>query len=185
MDLLLGPRPHKGERLMTDVKPDLRINGTEIERKFLVNLDAGWCPDPARGVRIRQGYLSGDPARVVRVRIAGESATLTIKGPTFRLSRPEFEYPIPVADAAAMLDMLCEKPLIEKIRYTEWFAGHCWEVDLFEGANTGLVVAEVEVPTEETAISIPYWIGQEVSGEPRYFNSNLMQWPFASWPDHA
>lgn len=157
---------------------------TEIERKFLV-LPGAWHPDPARGTLYRQGYLSSDPARVVRVRIAGASAFLTIKGLTAGISRSEYEYPLPLVDAQELLDQLCMQPVITKRRYRETFGGHTWEIDVFEGANAGLVLAEVELPDANTPIMRPPWLGAEVSHDPRYFNSNLAQHPYSTWRDRA
>lgn len=151
----------------------------EIERKFLVNRDA-WTPS-GPGVRLTQGYLNSDKARVVRVRIEGPSAALTIKGPNRGISRAEFEYAIPVEDAAELLASLCEQPLIDKDRHKETFGGRVWEIDVFHGVNEGLVVAEIELPAEDTAIELPPWAGAEVSGDPRYFNSNLLAHPYSSW----
>ena len=118
----------------------------EIEHKYLVRLDV-WKP-PDSGVPYRQGYLSSAKERVVRVRIAGEQAFLTIKGPAHGITRLEFEYAIPIADAATLLDRLGEHPLIEKTRYRQLFAGRMWEIDVFHGDNAGLVVAELEVADE-------------------------------------
>jgi adenylate cyclase len=154
--------------------------GREIERKFLVHRDL-WRPDPALGVRYRQGYLSTDPARVVRVRTVGDSGFLTVKGPTKGIERYEFEHPIPRADADAMLDMLCIRPLIEKIRYRVPFGGRLWEVDVFSGDNAGLIVAEVELPSADSEIIKPGWAADEVSDDPRYFNSNLSKHPYKEW----
>jgi adenylate cyclase len=154
----------------------------EIERKFLVETTR-WHPDAARGVRYRQGYLSADPARVVRVRTAGTHGYLTIKGPTIGTVRPEYEYDIPVADADAMLDQLCIRPLIEKVRYRETVADRVWEIDVFEGDNAGLVVAEVELPDANAELTLPPWAGAEVSSDARYFNSNLVRNPFSRWAD--
>lgn len=151
----------------------------EIERKFLVKGDA-WKAD-AVGVLYRQGYLSTDKARTVRVRIAGERAFLTVKGLATGLARAEFEYEIPLADAAAMLDQLCLTPLIEKRRYTVAYQGLSWEIDEFLGANLGLVVAEVELDSADQAIDLPDWVGQEVSDDTRYFNSSLIAHPFSRW----
>lgn len=156
--------------------------GKEIERKFLV-VPGAWRPDPAGGTRYRQGYLSTDPARVVRVRTDGERGFLTIKGRTTGFTRTEFEYPIPREDADAMLDHLSAGALIEKTRYRVDFAGRLWEVDVFEGENAGLVVAEVELPGETAAVTLPPWAGEEVSHDPRYFNSNLVQHPYTRWND--
>jgi adenylate cyclase len=153
--------------------------GTEIERKFLVTND-GW-KGVAPGVPYRQGYLSRPGSSVVRVRVAGEKGFLTVKGPTRGLTRTEFEYSIPAADAAAMLEELCEKPLIEKTRYRVPWGSHVWEVDEFRGANTGLVMAEVELASEDDEPELPEWIGREVSAEPRYFNLQLARTPFTTW----
>jgi adenylate cyclase len=152
----------------------------EIERKFLV-AGASW-KDGATGTLTRQGYLSNVKEHTVRVRVAGAMAFLTIKGPSRGLARDEFEYPIPVDDAEAMLDALCERPLIEKTRWLVPFKGFTWEVDEFHGENAGLVVAEVEVPTPETKPELPPWVREEVSSDPRYFNSNLVKNPFRAWP---
>lgn len=154
--------------------------GREVERKFLVDPGA-WHPDPARGVRYRQGYLSVEPARTVRVRRAGQSGALTVKGLTTGIERAEFEYPIPLEDADAMLDILCLRPLLEKTRYREPFGGRTWEIDVFEGDNAGLVVAEVELASPVEQLELPPWAGKEVSGDPRYFNSNLTQHPYTRW----
>ena len=154
--------------------------GQEIERKFLVRREA-WHPDPARGTRYRQGYLSTEPARIVRVRTAGAKAYLTIKGRTEGIERLEFEYNIPLADANVMLDQLCVRPLVEKVRYREEFDGLAWELDVFEGENAGLLVAEVELPSPDTPIPAPPWLGEEVSHDARYFNSNLAQHPYREW----
>ena len=152
--------------------------GLEIERKFLVTGTA-WKA-LATGVLTRQGYLSTAVDRTVRVRIAGDRGFLTIKGRTHGLSRAEFEYAIPVEDAAAMLD-LCEKPLIEKTRYRVPFGAHTWEVDEFHGANAGLVVAEVELESADEEPALPPWVGREVSRDARYYNANLVKRPFTTW----
>jgi adenylate cyclase len=152
--------------------------GLEIERKFLVTGTA-W-KDLAAGVFTRQGYLSSATGRTVRVRIAGNQGFLTVKGKTQGLSRAEFEYAIPLEDAAAMLD-LCEKPFIEKTRYRVPFGAHTWEVDEFHGANAGLVVAEVELKSADEKPALPPWVGQEVSADARYFNANLVKRPFTTW----
>lgn len=154
--------------------------GTEIERKFMVHPDA-WHPDPARGIPYRQGYLSTDPARVVRVRTMGDSAALTIKGRTQGIARLEFEYAIPLADAAILLEQCCARPLVEKRRYRERHGGRIWAIDVFAGVNAGLVLAEVELPSSSTPIVLPPWVGPEVSDDPRYFNSNLARFPFNQW----
>jgi adenylate cyclase len=151
----------------------------EIERKFLVKGDA-W-KSAAEGTVYRQGYLSSVKERVVRVRTIEDKGFLTIKGITKGVSRSEFEYEISVGDANAMLDHICEKPLIEKKRYKIPFGGLVFEVDEFFGENAGLVVAEVELEDEAQKPDLPDWIGAEVSGDPRYFNSNLILHPFKNW----
>jgi CYTH domain-containing protein len=153
--------------------------GLEIERKFLVTGTA-WKA-LAAGVLTRQGYLSNAGDRTVRVRIAGNQGFLTVKGRSQGLSRAEFEYAIPVEDAAAMLDGLCEKPLIEKTRYRVPLGAHTWEVDEFHGANAGLVVAEVELKRADEEPSLPPWVGREVSRDARYYNANLVKRPFTTW----
>lgn len=153
--------------------------GVEIERKFLVKND-GW-KSQGRGVLLRQGYLSSDPARIVRVRIEGEAATMTIKGQTSGATRSEWEYPIPLADAQALLDRLCERPLIVKTRTRIGHAGMVWEVDEFLGENAGLVVAEIELASEDQAFEKPEWAGNEVTHDARYFNANLIRHPFSKW----
>lgn len=153
---------------------------TEIERKFLVKSDA-WRTG-AVGVAYRQGYLSAAKGRTVRVRAAGHNAYLTIKGAREGLSRAEFEYEIPLADATYMLDVLCIQPLIEKTRWTLKYAGFTWEVDEFAGANAPLVLAEVELESEAQAVPLPEWVGEEVSTDYRYTNAYLAQNPYALWP---
>ena len=153
--------------------------GIEIERKFLV-VGEQWRT--ATGSLIAQGYLNRDKARSVRVRLSGENAYLTIKGPSVGVMRPEFEYPIPVRDAQEML-ALCDGPVVQKVRHLVPFAGLTWEVDEFLGDNAGLVVAEIELTTEKQIFERPAWLGQEVSDDPRYFNSNLATAPFCGWRD--
>jgi adenylate cyclase len=153
---------------------------TEIERKFLVRHGA-WTPRDA-GTHFKQGYLSSHKERIVRVRIEGDSAKLTIKGQTTGVSRSEFEYPLPLADARLLLDQLCERPLIDKHRYLEHHGRHTWEIDVFHGENEGLIVAEVELDAEDDALQLPCWAGDEVSADPKYFNSNLLKHPFKDWP---
>jgi adenylate cyclase len=151
----------------------------EIERKFLVIGDE-WKRG-VTGVSYRQGYLSTVKERTVRVRTVGDKGFLTIKGVTVGVTRSEFEYSIPTADADALLNDLCERPLIEKTRYKIQHAGLTWEIDEFFGDNRGLVVAEVELKDEHQAVERPSWVGTEVSGDPRYFNSNLIKMPFSQW----
>ena len=153
--------------------------GKEIERKFLVTSEA-WRA-LAQGTMYRQGYLNSFKERTVRIRTVGEKAFLTIKGITVGATRAEYEYEIPFGECNAMLDTLAEKPIIEKKRYKIKHAGLTWEVDEFFGENAGLIVAEVELESEDQKIDKPEWIGNEVSGDPRYFNSNLIKHPFTKW----
>lgn len=151
----------------------------EIERKFLVVGDA-WRA-LAKGTHYRQGYLNSMKERTVRVRTIDDKAFMTIKGPTVGLTRMEFEYEIPKADALEMLTHLVEQPIIEKARYKIAHGGLIWEVDEFFGVNDGLIVAEVELDSEDQAFEKPEWIGEEVSGDPRYFNSSLVTRPYGTW----
>jgi CYTH domain-containing protein len=150
---------------------------TEIERKFLVR-GSDWRTGNAQ--RISQGYLNRDQQRTVRVRIAGAKAYLTIKGATKGASRAEFEYEIPLKDAEFLL-LLCDGPLVEKLRHRIVYEGLIWEVDEFLGENAGLIVAEVELSSEDQVFSRPPWVGLEVTMDARYYNSNLASNPFARW----
>ncbi len=152
--------------------------GKEIERKYLVKGEA-W-KELGEGVLYRQGYLNSQKERVVRARTMGSKAALTIKGITVGATRLEFEYDIPMDDCNQLLD-LCEQPIIEKTRYKIPYGGLIWEVDEFHGVNDKLVVAECELESEDQAIDKPEWIGDEVTGDPRYFNSNLIANPFTTW----
>lgn len=152
----------------------------EIERKFLVK--GGDWKKGTVGVLCRQGYLSIDPERTVRVRCMEGKGFLTIKGAGQGIVRPEFEYLIPAGDAEIMLEEICLKPLIVKRRYRIPFGGHIFEVDEFLAENEGLVVAEVELNDENDRVELPAWIGEEVSNDPRYFNASLLGGPFCDWP---
>ena len=152
--------------------------GIEIERKFLVTSDL-WKIG-TEPVHYAQGYLSKEIGATVRVRIAGKKAFLTIKGPITGISRAEFEYSIPLKDAEEML-RLSVGPLVEKNRHRIRFGTHLWEVDEFLGDNEGLVVAEVELSNPGENIIPPPWLGKEVSGDPRYYNSNLSVYPYRQW----
>jgi len=145
--------------------------GLEIERKFLVS---GTPWHGHRGVDCRQGYLNLGSAQTVRVRVADGRGFLTIKGPSQGATRTEFEYPIPLADAEQILAELCLPPIIKKTRYLIPHAGLTWEVDVFAGENQGLVIAEVELDDEQQAITLPSWVGEEVTGDVRYFNAYLV-----------
>ena len=157
----------------------MSVVAEEIERKFLVSGEA-WR-ETAEGTRYRQGFLSTEPERTVRVRVAGPRGSITVKGKNVGARRAEFEYEIPVADAERMLDTLCQRPLIEKVRYTLAAGPHTWEIDVFEGSNAGLVVAEIELSSEDEAFEKPAWVGDEVTDDPRYFNSNLVANPYETW----
>ena len=150
---------------------------TEIERKFLVT-GTDWRNSV--GVTISQGYLSRDKERTVRIRLAGKRAFLTIKGITTGASRPEFEYEIPVSDAEQLVK-LCDGPLVEKVRRAIVYGGFTWAVDEFLGENAGLVIAEVELEAEDQPFKRPHWVGQEVTGDARYYNSYLAAHPYRSW----
>ena len=152
--------------------------GKEIERKFLVK---GFTWREVKGATIRQGYLNSAKERSVRVRIIEDKeAYLTIKGIAVGASRLEFEYEVPYKDAAELLE-ICEKPLIEKRRYRVLEGGFIWEVDEFFLENEGLIVAEVELESENQTFHKPDWVGEEVTGDPRYFNSNLIRNPYTKW----
>lgn len=153
--------------------------GIEIERKFL--LTGNDWQELAKGTTYRQGYLNSQKKRTVRVRTIDDKGFLTIKGISVGVTRMEYEYEIPVEDADVLLDELCEKPIIEKKRYKIEYAGFIWEVDEFFGENKGLIVAEIELESEEQQFEKPEWVGDEVSGDPRYFNANLIKNPYSSW----
>ncbi len=152
----------------------------EIERKFLVRND-NWRALSIEERHICQAYLSGDGSFSTRIRIVDESqATLTIKSSKAGLRRLEFEYPIPLADAQQLL-MLRRGALILKTRHIVPWQGHTWEIDVFEGDNAGLVIAEIEVDDEKQRFDLPDWIGPEITGQARYYNSSLVEWPFRLW----
>ena len=152
----------------------------EIERKFLVDSQA-LKPLLRQGITIKQGYIPTSNAVTVRVRIKNEKAFLTIKGKTTGISRSEYEYPIPLDDGEAMLGSLCHQQQIIKTRYEIVHDGTLWEVDVFEGQNQGLVIAEVELKNENQSITLPSWVTREVSAESKYYNVNLMQHPYCQW----
>lgn len=129
----------------------------------------------------QQGFISTVRERVVRVRIAGSRAFLTIKGISKGPERREFEYEIPVEDAKILLEEICEKPIITKYRYTIPVLDLIWEVDEFLNENKGLIIAEVELQNEDQSIYRPEWLGPEVTNDSRYYNSNLVKFPFSVW----
>ncbi len=152
--------------------------GKEIERKYLVRNNQ-W-KNLAQGLVYRQGYIPTTGKQTVRVRVAGEQGYLTIKGENIGQTRSEFEYPIPVEDAEAMLATLCDRPLIEKTRYKIPIGDLVWEIDEFMGENTGLVIAEIELQSETQQIELPEWIERQVT-DPKYYNSNLAKHPYSHW----
>lgn len=153
--------------------------GLEIERKFLVSSD-GWRSQHS-GISIIQGYLLAANHTTVRVRIANQDAYLTLKSKVENLTRQEFEYPIPLEDAQAILSLCDDLGVISKIRYKIPMGDLVWEVDEFTAANQGLILAEVELSSADQSVPLPPWIGQEVSDDPRYFNSYLAQHPYRTW----
>jgi adenylate cyclase len=157
---------------------------TEIEHKFLLR-DDRWRSQVERSARMRQGYLTSDARCSVRVRIADGQGFLNLKSGALGIQRSEYEYPIPLAEAEEILDMLCEKPLLEKTRHFLWFGEHLWEIDEFEGDNAGLIVAEVELSRSDEPFARPDWLGEEVSHDIRYYNSQLARHPYQTWPDRG
>jgi adenylate cyclase len=155
---------------------------TEIEHKFLLR-DDRWRSQVERSTRMRQGYLTSDARCSVRVRIADGQGFLNLKSGALGIQRSEYEYPIPLAEAEEILDILCEKPLLEKTRHFLWFGEHLWEIDEFEGDNAGLIVAEVELSQSDEPFARPDWLGEEVSHDIRYYNSQLARRPYQTWPD--
>ena len=154
--------------------------GVEIERKFLV-IDDSWRAAASPGMRYRQGYLSTGPGNSVRVRVCGDNAWLNIKSAVAGIARHEYEYRIPPADAHAILEELCVKPLIEKTRFIVEHDDLAWEIDVFEGDNSGLVVAELELDSAGDTFTLPAWAGEDVSGDVRYYNHRLVEHPYSMW----
>jgi adenylate cyclase len=152
----------------------------EIERKFLLTSDA-WRGQVRASACYRQGYLSNSGRCSVRVRVAGDKAYLNIKSATLDIVRTEYEYPIPVAEAEEMLAQLCSGLLIEKTRHFVDFGGFVWEIDVFEGVNRGLVIAEIELADRDAEFPRPPWAGAEVSDDPRYYNVYLARTPYTQW----
>jgi adenylate cyclase len=153
--------------------------GVEIERKFLVHGEE-WKNNAGEGTDFQQGYLSRGGDCSVRVRIEGNRANLNIKSATLGISRQEFEYPVPVADAKELLSLFCPATVIKK-RYLINFAGKTWEIDVFAGDNHGLVIAEIELDSIDEKFQLPPWAGEEVSADPRYYNTELAKHPYNSW----
>jgi adenylate cyclase len=152
----------------------------EIERKYTLLSDA-WRASVTHSIDFHQGYLNRLETCSVRVRLEGDRANLNIKSAEIGLSRDEYEYPIPLADAKKMLSDLCVGPTLEKVRHFVPWGELMWEIDEFKGENEGLIVAEIELPCESSKIELPAWIGDEVTQDIRYYNVNLIQHPFKSW----
>lgn len=153
----------------------------EIERKFLVSDEK--ILDELEGTLYRQAYISTTGRAVVRVRIAGDVACITLKGSNDGIKRLEYEYEIPVRHAEEMIDMLCDGSVIEKIRYRVKYEGHEWVIDRFVKDNRGLVIAEIELDNEDESFVLPYWVGEEVTKDDRYYNVSLVRNPYVSWRD--
>lgn len=151
---------------------------TEIERKFLVKREL--FEPQGEGLHVKQGYISSVGDLIVRVRRHNDKAYLTLKGRTSSITRPEYEYEIPTADADELF-AYCKEPVIDKTRYYEKLGSHTWEIDIFYGDNEGLMVAEIELESEDEHYEIPLWLGKEVSDDPRYYNVNLVKNPYKNW----
>ncbi len=154
----------------------------EIERKFLV-CDGRWRDGATGRQRLQQGYLANTAACSVRVRVAGGQGWISVKGMRAGRMRDEYEYPVPEADAAAMLAAFVDDPLIDKVRHRVPVEGHVFEVDEFQGANRGLVIAEIELDAPDEEFPRPPWLGDEVTDDGRYYNFRLVTEPFDAWPD--
>ena len=154
--------------------------GIEIERKFLMNPEKWEQVEKPVGEFYRQGYLLTDPTKTIRVRQTSEQGFLTIKGISVGATRKEYEYEIPLEEAKELLDQFSVAEL-SKIRYKISIGNHVWEVDEFSGKNAGLIVAEIELTSEDEDFEIPDWIGREVTGAEKYYNSNLVTEPYEDW----
>jgi len=152
----------------------------EIEKKFLLKNNS-WRHQVSTSTVFKQGYFGGSGKASLRVRIEGDKANLNIKGATIGVVRQEYEYPIPFSEAEELLMSLCEQPLIEKVRHIVHSATHKWEIDEFKGDNSGLIVAEVELQSEDEIIELPDWVGKEVSAEEKYYNVALQTNPYKNW----
>jgi CYTH domain-containing protein len=154
----------------------------EIEHKYLVNKELWYKVQPRKGEHIRQGYIVNEPEKTVRVRTIRQRAFITVKGKSEGASRDEYEFRIPLKEANEMLDRFCGN-VIEKTRYKVRYRRRTWEVDVFEGPNEGLIVAEIELQSEDQKYKIPAWVEQEVTGDLKYYNSNLSERPYSVWGD--
>ena len=157
---------------------------TEIERKFLV-INNNWQLNVSQSNRLVQGYLTEGGERSVRVRTkAGGKAFLGIKSSVDGITRKEYEYPIPYDEALEILEHIALKPVIDKVRHEVVIVGHTWEIDVFSGDNEGLIIAEIELSSEDEVFEKPDWLGEEVSTDPRYYNMNLISHPYCDWKDN-
>jgi len=159
--------------------------GIEIERKFLLKNNE-WRENIHSSTVFRQGYLNdtnydNNTLSSVRVRIEGDQANINIKSMTLSITRQEYEYAIPLEDAEKLLNDLCAKPLIEKTRHIVYEQGNKWEIDVFEGDNKGLIVAEIELESEDSQLSLPTWVAEEVSDQEKYYNVCLVKNPYSQW----
>lgn len=153
----------------------------EIERKFLLK-DDRWRAQVSRTATMRQGYLASDASCSIRVRVTGDAGYLNIKSATLGVARSEFEYAIPVTEARELLDLFCRGRCLDKVRHYISRPPHIWEIDVFEGDNAGLVVAEIELTSVAESFACPEWLGPEVSADPRYYNVCLIDHPYSAWP---
>jgi adenylate cyclase len=153
---------------------------TEIERKFLLENDS-WRKDADEGLYMVQGYMGSNEKSSIRIRINGDTANLNIKSKTIGIQRSEYDYPIPIDEAKEILESLCDKPFIEKTRFHVMHDGHEWEIDVFAGDNEGLIVAELELDSVDENFTLPDWVGEDVSEDPRYYNICLVSHPFKDW----
>ena len=154
--------------------------GVEIERKFLIEKDLWYAVKKPSGILMQQAYLVNEPEKVIRIRVTDSSGYLTIKGPEVNATRSEYEFQIPKMEAIQILDQFT-KVRIDKTRYKIEFEGKTWEVDEFWGDNEGLIIAEIELTSEDEDFTKPSWIGEEVTSDPRYYNSYLSEHPYNSW----
>ena len=152
--------------------------GIEIERKFLIDIDK--ITNLGMGTSIKQGYISNEINPTVRLRTRETKGYITVKGENTDISRPEFEYEIPIKDALEMMSLFC-KTTLSKTRYEVLVGSHIWEIDIFHGDNDGLIIAELELKTDDEDFVMPDWVINEVSDETMYYNSNLIKKPFCSW----
>ena len=152
----------------------------EIEHKFLIEKDLWYALKKPIGEDITQAYLVNEPGKVIRIRVTDSDGFINIKGPIENATRLEFEYPVPREDALEILNLFASKR-IEKIRYKIEFHGHLWEIDEFFGDNEGLVIAEIELKSQEESFDKPSWLGEEVTHDHRYYNSYLSEHPYAEW----